>query len=189
MPWRVSYSSVGVCVLLGRRPGNERGAISLCQECVFKRCFIWRKSGEVGLFSFFLSLHIQSMRSTVCVKAQIIWTCTSRWSGSIMNTARSCPLSRSTYLNIQRECFLYCLHTFPATFAPAAQKTHIAPSVFFFFLPLQLVWAICHHVVGWKWGSVQRFSPWSPGEGQKRRGNCFYSHLSYAKQNATLLPY
>lgn len=36
---------------------------------------------------------------------------------------------------------------------------------------VQLVWAICHHVVGWKRGSVQRLSPWSLGEGQERRGN------------------
>lgn len=36
---------------------------------------------------------------------------------------------------------------------------------------VQLVWAICHHVVGWKRGSVQRLSPWSPREGQERRGN------------------
>lgn len=37
------FFCVCVCVLgwRGHRPENERGAISLCQECVFKRCFFF----------------------------------------------------------------------------------------------------------------------------------------------------
>lgn len=88
------------------------------------------QSGEVGLFSSFL-FDIQSMRSTACVKVQIIWTCTSRWSGSIMSTARSCPLSRNTYLNIQRECFLYSTHTLSATSVWMAQGLMLLPLIFF----------------------------------------------------------
>lgn len=50
---------------------------------------------------------------------------------------------------------------------------------------LQLVRAICHHVVGWKRGGFQRFSSWSSGEGQKRRGNsnlhvkCWRTRIQY----------
>lgn len=55
---------------------------------------------------FFLLFDIQSTRSTACVRVQTIWTSTSRWSGSIMNTARTCPLSRSTYRNIRRKCLI-----------------------------------------------------------------------------------
>lgn len=59
-----------------------------------------------SLFYFILLFNIQSTRSTACVRVQTIWTSTSRWSGSIMNTARSCPLSKSMYQNIQRKCIL-----------------------------------------------------------------------------------
>lgn len=118
---------------------------------------------------FFL-FNIQSMRSTACVKVQIIWTCTSRWSGSITSTARSCQLFKSMYLNIQREYLrnglLPCLPLWPRCWCYLCT-----------LFDLQLVWAICHHVVGWEWRSLQRFSAWSPGEGQKRWGNCFLSSL------------
>lgn len=118
--------------------------------------------------NIFFLFNIQSMRSTACVKVQIIWTCTSRWSGSITSTARTCQLFKSMYLNIQREYLrtgiLPCSPLWPRDWC------HLC-SLF----GLQLVWAICHHVVGWEWRSLQRFSTWSPGEGQKRRGNCFLS--------------
>ncbi len=125
--------------------------------------------------SFFL-FDIQSMRSTACVKVQIIWICTSRWSGSIMNTARNCPLSRSMYLNIQRKYLRQHLHL-SSCISPLRQRDSFCLLVFV----LQLVWTICHHVVGWKWRSVQRFSPWSSWKGQKRRGNFLHMHPSVLK--------
>lgn len=47
-----------------------------------------------------------------------------------------------------------------------------------FFSP-QLVWAFCHSVVGWKWGSVSRFSSWCFGERQERWGKSFPSHFLF----------
>lgn len=104
---------------------SARSAQRSCGICLHK---IWNTPWRVGIYvccwdggcqngsglygervvkwdfphSFFL-FDIQSMRSTACVKVQIIWTCTSRWSGSIMSTARTYPLSKSMYLNIQRK--------------------------------------------------------------------------------------
>lgn len=129
---------------------------------------VQRESAEVGRPHFFFLLNIQSMRSTACVKVQIIWTCTSRWSGSTTSTARTCQRFRSTYLNIQREYLLKSI--LPRS--PLWPRDWCCLCTLF---GLQLVWAICHHVAGWEWRSLQRFSTWSPGEGQKRRGNCFLS--------------
>lgn len=164
-PWRVGFY---VCCWDG---GCQKGS-GLYGERVVKWDFP---------HSFFL-FDIQSMRSTACVKVQIIWTCTSRWSGSIMSTARTCPLSKSMYLNIQRKYLINSI----LLYLPLWPRDWCFPCSVFV---LQLVWTICHHVVGREWRSVQRFSTWSPGEGQKRRGNCFYLHpllckmLAYKQMN------
>ena len=72
MKYAMEGKFISVCVLVGwsgHMLGNEKGAISLCQEC--QESYIWRRSGEMGLFSCFL-FDIQSTRNTACVKVQII---------------------------------------------------------------------------------------------------------------------
>lgn len=134
---------------------------------------------EVRLSSFFSFLFdIQSMRRTACVRAQIIWTCTSRSSGSTTSTARSSPLSRSTFLNIQRKYRINSIQAFLPVHLPLWFKDSCSLSS---VLVLQLVWTICHHVARREWRSVPRFSTWSSGEGQKRRGNCFHLYSSHMK--------
>lgn len=59
---------------------------------------------------------------------------------------------------------------------------------YIFFFP-QLVWAFCHSVVGWKWGSVSRFSSWCFGERQKRWGKSFYSHFLFTPPEMLLSRY
>lgn len=149
MRWRVSFFCVCcsdyVCIL---------SLVNLLGE----RDELWCRA--------FLILSFQSMRSIACVKVQTIWTYTLRWSGYTTSTARSYLLSRNMYQNIQRKSFSMFIHIFVLLIICDANIYQV--------FVVQLVWAICHHVVGWKWGSVQRFSPWSPGEGQERRGNCFY---------------
>lgn len=49
----------------------------------------------------------------------------------------------------------------------------------YIFFSLQLVWAFCHSVVGWKWGGVSRFSSRCFGERQKRWGKSFSSHFLF----------
>lgn len=130
-----------------------------------KRSLVWDSPHSFFLFD------IQSMRSIACAKVQIIWICTSRWSGSIMSTAKNFPLSRSTYLNIQREYFFFRASCLSWNICRCATKIYVAPVS---FCAVQLVWAICRHVVGREWGGVQRFSPRSPWEGQERWGNRFW---------------
>lgn len=100
---------------------------------------------EVRLSSFFSFLFdIQSMRRTACVRAQIIWTCTSRSSGSTTSTARSSPLSRSTFLNIQRKYRINRVQAFlPLYSYHCGAETHVPSPLSLFcswFEPFVIMW-------------------------------------------------
>lgn len=65
----------------------------------------------IKCYCLYLS-HSQSMKRTACVRVLITWTCTSKWSGSTMSTAKTYLSSRAECQSTQRECVFFPLaHT------------------------------------------------------------------------------
>lgn len=110
--------------------------------CVVGMGLVMCWSATSSFFSFLFD--IQSMRRTACVRAQIIWTCTSRSSGSTTSTARSSPLSRSTFLNIQRKYRIKSIQAFlPLYIYHCGAETHVPSPLSLFcswFEPFVIMW-------------------------------------------------
>lgn len=110
--------------------------------CVVGMGLVMCWSATFLIFSFLFD--IQSMRRTACVRAQIIWTCTSRSSGSTTSTARSSPLSRSTFLNIQRKYRINSIQAFlPLYIYHCGAETHVPSPLSLFcswFEPFVIMW-------------------------------------------------
>lgn len=110
--------------------------------CVVGMGLVMCWSATFLIFSFLFD--IQSMRRTACVRAQIIWTCTSRSSGSTTSTARSSPLSRSTFLNIQRKYRIKSIQAFlPLYIYHCGAETHVPSPLSLFcswFEPFVIMW-------------------------------------------------
>lgn len=110
--------------------------------CVVGMGLVMCWSATFLIFSFLFD--IQSMRRTACVRAQIIWTCTSRSSGSTTSTARSSPLSRSTFLNIQRKYHINRVQAFlPLYIYHCGAETHVLSPLSLFcswFEPFVIMW-------------------------------------------------
>lgn len=132
---RSAQRSCGICL---HKIWNMPWRVSICVYADWME--VWKR--ELSFICVFSVT--QSTRSTACVKVQTIWTCTSRWSGSIMSIVRNWPLSRSMYLIIQRKYYQRKKSTvFCPTFTLLFNKDSCCLSSFLlcsWFEPFVIMW-------------------------------------------------
>lgn len=89
------YLALGQCLCAPQRSELISGYVAYTRE-------------NFLLFFFFIHLHLsallsQNMKKIACARVQITWTYTSRSSGCITSTAKTCPSLRAECQNILRE--------------------------------------------------------------------------------------